>query len=78
MLDSPSRTQVIDLFPVTTSSIAADSHPGFQRSGNEDSFGYFFRIWIKVIPQEDNPIYLIYIFQNRLFPKGFPMNIWND
>jgi len=40
MLDSPSRTQVIDLFPVTTSSIYADSHPGFQRSGNEDSFGY--------------------------------------
>ena len=40
MLDSPSRTQVIDLFPVSTSSIAADSHPGFQRKGNEDSFGY--------------------------------------
>ena len=40
LLASPSRTQVIDLFPVTTSSIAADSHPGFQREGNEDSFGY--------------------------------------
>ena len=40
MLASPSRTQVIDLFPVTTSCIAADSHPGFQRGGNEDSFGY--------------------------------------
>ena len=40
LLDSLSRTQVIDLFPVTTSCIAADSHPGFQREGNEDSFGY--------------------------------------
>jgi len=40
MLDAPSRTQVIELFPVATSCIAADSHPGFQREGNEDSFGY--------------------------------------
>ena len=35
-----------------------------------------FRIWIKIIPQEDNPIYLLYIFQNRLLPIGFPMNVW--
>ena len=37
----PSRTQVIELFPAPASSIAADSHPGFQREHNEDSFGTF-------------------------------------
>jgi len=37
----PSRTQVIELFPAHASSIAADSHPGFQREHNEDSFGTF-------------------------------------
>ena len=40
-LDSPSRTQVIELFPAEASCIAADSHPGFQRDHNEDSFGTF-------------------------------------
>jgi len=39
ILDSPSRTQVIELFPTASSCIAADSHPGFQRENNEDSFG---------------------------------------
>lgn len=39
--DSPSRTQVIELFPAEASCIAADSHPGFQRDHNEDSFGTF-------------------------------------
>ena len=37
-----------------------------------------FRIWIKIIPQEYNLIYLLYIFQNRLFPKGFPMYVRDD
>ena len=37
----PSKTQVIELFPAPASSIAADSHPGFQREHNEDSFGTF-------------------------------------
>ena len=41
MLDSPSRTQVIELFPASSSSVAGDSHPGFQRDHNEDSFGTF-------------------------------------
>ena len=41
ILDSPSRTQVIELFPASASSVAADSHPGFQRDHNEDSFGTF-------------------------------------
>ena len=41
ILDSPSRTQVIELFPASASCIAADSHPGFQRDHNEDSFGTF-------------------------------------
>ena len=41
VLDSPSRTQVIELFPAAASCIAADSHPGFQREHNEDSFGTF-------------------------------------
>lgn len=41
ILDSPSRTQVIELFPAAASCIAADSHPGFQREHNEDSFGTF-------------------------------------
>lgn len=41
VLDSPSRTQVIELFPASASCIAADSHPGFQRNHNEDSFGTF-------------------------------------
>ena len=41
MLDSPSRTQVIELFPASASSVAGDSHPGFQREHNEDSFGTF-------------------------------------
>lgn len=41
ILDSPSRTQVIELFPAPASSVAADSHPGFQREHNEDSFGTF-------------------------------------
>jgi protein phosphatase len=41
MLDSPSRTQVIELFPASASCVAADSHPGFQRDHNEDSFGTF-------------------------------------
>ena len=40
-LDLPSRTQVIELFPSEASCIAADSHPGFQRDHNEDSFGTF-------------------------------------
>ena len=40
-LDSPSRTQVIELFPASASCVAADSHPGFQREHNEDSFGTF-------------------------------------
>jgi len=39
MLDSPSRTQVIEIFPPASSCIAADTHPGFQRENNEDSFG---------------------------------------
>ena len=39
ILDSPSRTQIIEIFPAETPSIAADSHPGFQRENNEDSFG---------------------------------------
>ena len=39
ILDSPSRTQVIELFPNSVSGIAADSHPGFLRENNEDSFG---------------------------------------
>ena len=39
--NSPSRTQVIELFPAEASSLAADSHPGFQRGHNEDSFGTF-------------------------------------
>ena len=39
--DSPSRTQVIELFPAAASCIAADTHPGFQRDHNEDSFGTF-------------------------------------
>ena len=39
ILDSPSRTQVIELFPSAASCIAADSHPGFLRENNEDSFG---------------------------------------
>jgi len=39
--DSPSRTQVIELFPASASCVAADSHPGFQRENNEDSFGTF-------------------------------------
>ena len=39
--ESPSRTQVIELFPAEASCIAADSHPGFQRDHNEDSFGTF-------------------------------------
>ena len=39
--DSPSRTQVIELFPAAASCIAADAHPGFQRDHNEDSFGTF-------------------------------------
>lgn len=39
--DSPSRTQPIELFPAPASSVAADSHPGFQRDHNEDSFGTF-------------------------------------
>ena len=41
ILDSPSRTQVIELYPAEASCIAADSHPGFQRNHNEDSFGTF-------------------------------------
>ena len=41
ILDSPSRTQLIELFPSAASSIAADTHPGFQRENNEDSFGSF-------------------------------------
>jgi protein phosphatase len=41
ILDSPSRTQVIELFPASASCIAADTHPGFQRDHNEDSFGTF-------------------------------------
>ncbi len=41
ILDSPSRTQVIELFPAAASCIAADTHPGFQRDHNEDSFGTF-------------------------------------
>ena len=41
ILDSPSRTQVIELFPAETSCIASDSHPGFLRDHNEDSFGTF-------------------------------------
>ena len=41
ILDSPSRTQVIELFPAPTTSVAADTHPGFQREHNEDSFGTF-------------------------------------
>jgi len=39
ILDSPSRTQVIELYPTAASCIAADSHPGFLRENNEDSFG---------------------------------------
>ena len=39
ILDSPSRTQLIEIFPAETPGIAADSHPGFQREHNEDSFG---------------------------------------
>ena len=39
ILDSPSRTQVIELFPASTSCTAADTHPGFRRENNEDSFG---------------------------------------
>ena len=39
ILDSPSRTQVIEIFPAETPCVAADSHPGFQRVNNEDSFG---------------------------------------
>ena len=39
ILDSPSRTQVIELFPAPASSVAGDTHPGFQRAHNEDSFG---------------------------------------
>ena len=39
ILDSPSRTQVIEIFPAEDSCVAADSHPGFQRENNEDSFG---------------------------------------
>lgn len=39
ILDSPSRTQVIELFPSAASCIAADTHPGFQRENNEDSYG---------------------------------------
>jgi protein phosphatase len=39
--DSPSRTQLIELFPAPATSVAADSHPGFQRDHNEDSFGTF-------------------------------------
>ena len=38
---SPSRTQVIELFPAPASSVAASSHPGFQREHNEDSYGTF-------------------------------------
>ena len=41
ILDSPSRTQVIELFPASASTVAGDSHPGFQREHNEDSFGTF-------------------------------------
>ena len=41
MLDMLSRTQVIELFPAAASCIAADSHPGFLRDHNEDSFGTF-------------------------------------
>ena len=41
LLDSPSRTQVIELFPASASCVAADTHPGFQRDHNEDSFGTF-------------------------------------
>ena len=41
ILDSPSRTQVIELYPSAAAAIAADSHPGFQRENNEDSFGTF-------------------------------------
>ena len=41
ILDSPSRTQVIELFPSEASCIAADTHPGFLRDHNEDSFGTF-------------------------------------
>ena len=39
ILDSPSRTQLIEIFPAETPGIAADSHPGFQREHNEDSYG---------------------------------------
>lgn len=35
-----SKTQVIDLFSVSTSNISADSHPGFCRGNNEDSYAY--------------------------------------
>ena len=41
ILESPSRTQVIELFPAPTSSVAGDTHPGFQRDHNEDSFGTY-------------------------------------
>ena len=41
ILEAPSRTQVIELFPAPTSSVAGDTHPGFQRDHNEDSFGTF-------------------------------------
>ena len=39
--NSPSKTQVIELFPAPTSSVAGETHPGFQRDHNEDSFGTF-------------------------------------
>ena len=37
--DSPSKTQVIELFPAPASSVAGETHPGFQREHNEDSYG---------------------------------------
>ena len=39
--DSPSKTQVIELFPAPATSVAGETHPGFQRDHNEDSFGTF-------------------------------------
>ena len=39
ILDSPSRTQVIEISTPEDPSVAGDSHPGFQRENNEDSFG---------------------------------------
>ena len=38
-LNSASRTQVIRLSPSAASCVAADTHPGFLRENNEDSFG---------------------------------------